>query len=615
MIKHIRQAILESRIIIEEAGCIAWTMRFVRYLKKMTALFFYDKYMFFIKRGSLSKDEMDFLKRDWEDTGGDAYPCFSLILPFTGKNESLFIKVLTSLKRQIYPKWQLLLVAGHGTIPDISRQGVDSRIKTIEAESDAGVNEFYNIGINHADGEYIAFIQMNYVFPQEAFDHVVRAIKKHPVPDIIYTDEDKINILGKRKDPLFLPDYAPAHFLQILHRIHFIVYSKSLVMKTGGIQNIHRSAQLYDFALRACEHARSILHIPRILCHITENTHLDWRQKHRMNGIRMAVVQAALKRRNICADISIDTDSRCQISRRPHNQPLVSIIIPMRDKIYLLKKLLQTFKQFNTYDNYEIVIVDNGSQEEETIRFLDSISSAGEGVSIVYDDGDFNFSRLINIGVKASKGSLLLLLNNDIEFTHPYCLEPMISYAEEEDVGAVGALLFYPDGTIQHAGVGVGIKKGVQHLFAGKKYKTIAARSNRSIYLLDREVSVVTAACMMIRREVYHRIGGLDEEKFKVSFNDVDLCLRLRAEDYRIVMCATSRFIHHESKSRARIGDPVEIANLKKIWRPDLYVDPYINPNYSRDNQHFMLGEAWKISPARKDTLVLQKIMPVGRPG
>jgi GT2 family glycosyltransferase len=191
----------------------------------------------------------------------------------------------------------------------------------------------------------------------------------------------------------------------------------------------------------------------------------------------------------------------------------------------------------------------------------------------------------------------------------------MIGFTGEEDVGAVGALLFYPDGTIQHAGVGVGIRKAFVHLFTGKPYRIFMCRSQRSIYLMDREVSVVTAACMMIRREIYQKIGGLDEEKFKVSFNDVDLCLRLRAAGYRIVMCASSKFIHHESKSRGRYADPDEVSNMNRIWRPDLYVDPYLNPNFSLTNEHMTLGKAWKFSSAGDNKLVPQWNKSVGKHG
>jgi GT2 family glycosyltransferase len=276
--------------------------------------------------------------------------------------------------------------------------------------------------------------------------------------------------------------------------------------------------------------------------------------------------------------------------------PKLSIIIPIRDKVNLLRKLLSSMTQYRTYHNYEILVVDNGSVMPDTLAYLARARREDPLVRVLRIDEPFNFSRLNNIAAWAANGEILVFLNNDTEITHYNWLEPMLVHVMEADVGAVGALLLFPNRTVQHVGVNVTWPRGAVH-----KFRHWPVRPSRNILhhiavTFDTDVSAITAACMMIRREVFLSVGGFDESRFAVNFNDVDICIRLRKSGYRIVVTPRARLLHHESVSRRPAVEQGELDCLLECLDPKEPHDAFWNPNLLNFHDDMVLAKPWRMS-------------------
>jgi O-antigen biosynthesis protein len=418
---------------------------------------------------------------------------------------------------------------------------------------------------------------------------------------LFYSDEDKIDATGQRSNPFFKTDWNPELFLGQNFVNHLGVYRTELLDKIGGFREGFEGSQDYDLALRCVERLepKQVRHIPRILYH--------WRA---VEGSLAAVADAKpyakeaarraiadhLKRMGVAARVEAcpeNIESHRVIYELPEPRPSVSIIIPTRDRAELLERCLASIREVTDYAPTEIVIVDNGSTESAALELLRREERRGD-VRVVQDNGAFNYSRLINRGVSAAWGEVLALLNNDMEANEPGWLREMVSHAMRVGIGAVGARLWYPDGTLQHGGVILGLGGVAGHAFP-RIPRGHPGYFNRA--WLQQDCSAVTGACLVVRRDVFEKAGGLDEVNIGISFNDVDFCLRLRAAGLRNIWTPYANLIHVESASRGYHASSEEEAlfvreatYMQRKWGAELMHDPFYNPNLSLNLPGFALA-------------------------
>jgi GT2 family glycosyltransferase len=411
-------------------------------------------------------------------------------------------------------------------------------------------------------------------------------MQNQPV-DVLYSDEDSIDADGRRGAPFFKPGWSPDLCLSSLYACHLGVYRRALVEAVGGFRSAYTASLAYDLLLRCTEQSSHIVHIPRVLYHVRRGQTFQYsvlsHAPEPISVVHASAKQAlgeALARRGEGAVVE-DGPTLCtfRVRRRLHGTPLVSIIIPTRDHYELLRDCVRSIETRTTYQQYEILIVDNGSQEAQTLAYLASVPH-----QVIRDEASFNFARLNNRAAILARGEHLLFLNNDVEVLSPDWLEALLEHSQREEVGAVGAQLLYTDGTIQHAGVVLGVGGVAGH---AHKYLPVGAAGYFFFPHLIRNYSAVTAACLMTRKAVYEAVGGM-EERLAVTFNDVDLCLRLRARGYLIVYTPYARLYHHEARSRwyQPLRDE-EIEYMREHWGALLTDDPYYNPHLTLRQEDF----------------------------
>ncbi|MCK5878108.1 MAG: glycosyltransferase, partial [Candidatus Marithrix sp.] len=431
-------------------------------------------------------------------------PTISILMPITGDGSCI-----NSILEQIYPNWELLIIQPDEcsiTLP------ADERIKQI-TESNA---------LNLAIGDFIAILDSEAELPAYALYKIVEILNEHPTVNLLYSDEDKLNSAGKRYDPYFKSDWNPDLFYSQNFINNLAVYRKSIIV--DKFDNIVPGN--YDFTLRFIERIEdsTIIHIPQILYH---------EKKARKTTNNSQILQAHFKRLQqfkIKVKETVAGHTRV-IYPLPEELPLVSLIIPTRDRVKLLRGTVTGILQQTDYKNIEIIIMDNGSEELETLEYLTQIQQ-DEKVTVIQHNAPFNYSQLNNIGISYAKGNIIGLINNDLEVINSDWLTEMVSHALRPEIGAVGAKLYYANDTIQHAGVIVGLSG-----MAGHNFKFLAKEAPGYHWrpFLIQNYSVVTAACLVMRKEIFEAVGGLNEKHLKTAFNDVDLCLKIRERGYRIV--------------------------------------------------------------------------------
>jgi GT2 family glycosyltransferase len=444
-----------------------------------------------------------------------------------------------------------------------------------------------------ASGDYLAFLGEADQLPCQALFYIAQAIADHPEVAMIYSDEDKINQRGIRYDPWFKCEFNYELLLSQNAIGHLTVYRRDLIKDLEGFRVGFEGAQDYDLALRALERidATKVIHIPRILYHQRTRTR---QTAAATEAARRAVTEHLV--RTYRGGVVEPVPEAPQYNRvrypLPPALPLVSIIIPTRDRADLLGMCLDSLLAKTTYTLYEIIIVDNGSVEASTQALFARLPK--DRIFVIHDDAPFNYSRLNNLAVAQAKGDVIFLMNNDIEILTPDWLEEMLSFACQPDIGCVGARLWFPDGRLQHAGVitGLGGVAGHPNKYFPRGYVGYFGRA-----LLAQSMSAVTAACLMIRRQVWDQVQGLDEN-LAVAFNDVDFCLRVRAAGYRNVWTPFAEMTHYESASRGNETTPKkqerylkEIEQIKSRWGHLLINDPAYNPNLTLAHDDFSL--AW----------------------
>ena len=518
-------------------------------------------------------------------------PLVSIITPVFDTCVPWLEEAVGSVLAQAYEKWELLLINDASTDPEtlaaLSRIfDSDPRIHLIQRETRGGISVASNSGIAQALGEWLAIFDHDDILEPDALFHVVKVLQERPDADLIYSDEDKLTEDGFDV-PLLKPDWSPDFFLSYNYICHFTAIRRAVVEKAGGFRSEYDGAQDYDLFLRVTEHTNRIHHIPRVLYHwrrsdssLADNV----RRKPRALEAGRRAIEEHLGRRGENSHVVVDWNTHAYwVKRQIPEGKKISIIIPTRDRLDLLSRCIESLTTKTSYQNYEILIVDNESLSNQAQLFF-----AETKHRVLHFSGPFNFSALNNFAVSQTQSPWLLFLNNDIEVIHSDWLDLMVEHIQRPEVGAVGPRLLHPNDTVQHAGVVLGVGRIAAHAFRGFPAEDLGVCRQLQVI---RNYSCVTGACLLTRRDVFTEVGGFDEERLPVTFSDVDLCLKMRRAGYLIVYTPFAKLYHHESASRRRTTvEALESDVIRERWPDLLKCDPYYNPNLSRKRADFSLG-------------------------
>jgi tetratricopeptide (TPR) repeat protein len=531
-------------------------------------------------------------------------PIISLIVPVYNTPENFFREMIESVLIQTYPHWELCLADDNSSqhhVKNILKEyaAKDNRIKLVFRSENGHISAASNSSIELATGEYIALLDHDDLLTPEALFEVVSLLNKHPEADMIYSDEDKIDEQGLRVQPYFKPDWCPDKFLSNMYTCHLGVYRKSIIDQIGGFRLGYEGSQDYDLVLRLTEQTDNIFHIPKILYHWRihpQSTSGNVASKNYAFDVGAKAIEEAIIRRGEKGKVIPHRIYKGIYTVRYEikDYKLVSIIIPSRNYGDVLNQCLVSIFEKTTYPNYEVIVIDNGTDEPETLEIFAYWKKAQPEKFKCYPlDIPFNYSKLNNFGVSKAQGDYLLFLNNDTEVITPDWIEAMVEQAQRSSIGVVGVKLLYADDTIQHAGVVMGIG-GV----AGHSHKNYPSESPGYFGQLTMvtNYSAVTAACLMCRREVCEQVKGFDE-KLQVAFNDVDFCLKVKSEGYNNVYLPHVVLYHHESKSRGYETSPEkqarflqECETVKPRWSKIIAHDPCYNPNLTKNREDYTLN-------------------------
>jgi GT2 family glycosyltransferase len=530
-----------------------------------------------------------------------ARPFFSVVMIVGEATESWLQGAVKSVQTQLYPHWELCLAADAVPKPQLAAflkelTKTDSRIRVLSHEQTGSASEATNAALAQARGDYVAFLSPEDELTRHALYMVAEELASYPEADVVYSDEDGIDGQGQRRLGHFKPDWNPELLWSTDYVGNLSVLRTSLVRELGGMRPGLDDARHHDLLLRAS--ARSsrggVRHIPHVLYHRRAGQESP-ASRPEASAATCRAVSEFLGGASISAKVSAGPVAQsCRVTLAlPQQKPAVSLVIPTRDRVELLRRCVTSIRALTDYDPYEIVVVDNQSRDPDALRYLDEIQATGVARVLRYNR-PFNYSAINNWAITQTSGEFVGLLNNDLEVIGGDWLSEMVGHAGRPGIGAVGAKLLYPDNTIQHAGVIGGIRGVAGHIFTGAP-SDAPGHGNRALLL--QELSIVTAACLVIRRETYQKVGGLDE-KIEVAFNDVDLCLKLRAAGFRNIWTPFALLYHLESATRGSDSRPEarprflrEMDLMKGRWGASLTQDPFYNPNLSLDSSQMEL--AW----------------------
>lgn len=531
-------------------------------------------------------------------------PLCSIVVPLYRSKEHFLKELMRSVQNQTYENWEVCFADGSGRGYELQKlveayAGGDSRFKYRLLDENRGIAGNTNEALQMAEGEFIVLMDHDDLLSAEALYQCVKVINEQPDTEIIYSDEDKVDMSGRNFfEPHFKPDFNIDLLCSMNYICHLFVFRRDILEKTGGFDSRYDGAQDHDFILRCVEAAQHIVHIPKVLyhwrCH-RQSTSANPESKSYAFENGCSAVQAHYNRLGIPAEVEQGPFYGMYRTRyRWEEEPLLSIIIPNKDHVEDLRKCLSSIEERSEYRNYEIVIVENNSIMPETFAYYEELKKR-DNIQIVFYEGGFNFSRINNCGAAYARGEYFLLLNNDTELIEPGSIKEMLDVCMRKDVGAVGARLFFPDDTIQHAGVIIGFGGMAGHAFIGQDREDNGYFSR---ILCVQDLSAVTGACLMVRKSVFEKVGGL-EEQFRVAFNDIDFCLKVRNAGYLVVYQPYAQFYHFESKSRGQEDSADKVARFQeetalfvKRWEDILIKgDPYYNPNLTLDKADFSLKQ------------------------
>ncbi|HCD43640.1 MAG TPA: glycosyl transferase family 2 [Lachnoclostridium sp.] len=542
-------------------------------------------------------------------TAFDYRPKMSVVIPAYKTPERYLAAMLDSLLAQTYGNWEVCIAdgspKGEGVERVLKRYAIkDERIRYVILGENKGIAGNTNAAIEMATGDFIVLADHDDTLAPDALFECVKAINDHPEVDVVYTDEDKLDIDGGELfEPHFKPDFNPDLLTSVNYICHLFVVNHELLMEVGGFREEYDGAQDYDFIFRCTEKARKIYHIPKALyhwrCH-QNSTSSNPESKLYAFEAGARAIKAHYDRVGIevqSVEKGIDYGIY-HTTFKITGAPLVSVIIPNKDHSADLDLCIRSIMDKSTYQNLEFIVVENNSAATETFEYYDRIQKEFDFVHVVTWEREFNYSAINNFGVAHAKGEYLLFLNNDTEMISPESIHEMLGFCQREDVGIVGVRLLYSDDTIQHAGVVVGFGGIAGHNFIGL-HKAESSYFNQA--MCARNYSAVTAACMMAKRSLFEEAGGFSED-LAVAFNDIDFCMKIRSLNKLVVYAPYALFYHYESKSRGLEDTPEKVARfnqeIKKFsqkW-PDILKDgdPYYNPNLTLRKSNFALRDLRK---------------------
>ncbi len=532
-------------------------------------------------------------------------PLFSIVVPVYNPSVNYLKAAIDSVREQLYPNWELCIADDNSPNPEIQKvlaeyAATDSRVKVTFRKTNGHISANTNSALELATGDFIVFMDHDDLLTPNCLFEFVRHINQYPLDEIIYSDEDKIDDKGKYSSPHFKPNWAPDNLLSRNYIGHLTIMKKTLVDKIGGFRLGYEGSQDYDLLLRATELTTHIGHIPKVLYH--------WRihelsvaapsgdAKPYAYVAALKALNDALVRRNTpgVAEYIPDTPGGYRIRYNITKPGKVSIIIPTKNHAELLDKALTSIIKLTEYKDYEIILLNNNSDAPDFFELVDRYTKTHSDIFKCYDASfEFNFSKLMNFGRSKATGEYLLMLNNDVEVIHGDWVTQMMSFAQRDYTGAVGVKLLFPDDTIQHAGVVLGLGGAAAHVFAN------VHRSERGYFNYIKSLnnySSVTGACIMVRTALFDEVGGFDES-LRVEYNDIDFCLKLITKGYFNVYVPDVELYHYESASR---GQPylnkknweqheIDYNIFRGKWLNYINNDPFYNPNLSVNTNDFQL--------------------------
>jgi GT2 family glycosyltransferase len=514
-------------------------------------------------------------------------PLLSCLTYFASFDALAIDRVARGIGEQIYPNWQLVIACSselRSAICDaLKSRGANLRsVHFITIAADAAST--WNALVAAATGDFVLQIPPGSLLPANALLELALLLDRNREVEFVYSDADRIDVQGRRSDPQFKPAWSPDYLVGTDYIGHLAVFRRQTVQRVGGWRPGLGSASDHDLKLRVTEQVqpRMIIHLAKILIHLPKSD-------ERSSSDDYALLEDLIARRQ---DHAVVTKTSAGTRRlqylTPEPQPLASLIIPTRDRADFLQVCIRSILERTLYRRYEILIIDNDSREAATTRLFERLRKE-PAIRILHCSGEFNFSGLNNLATREAKGSFLAFVNNDIEVIDGGWLDEMISLAARPDTGCVGAKLLYPDGRIQHAGIAIGIGGLAGHL---QRFSAGDAPGYMNQLHFTRNVSAVTAACLVVRKEVFAEVAGFDENELKVAYNDVDLCLKVREAGYLNVWTPYAELIHHESASRGFDYSPTNIrrfvreANvIRRRWGNKFYNDPYYSPHLTYDRE------------------------------
>jgi O-antigen biosynthesis protein len=554
-------------------------------------------------------------------------PIISVVMPVWNPQEVYLRRAIDSVRAQLYPHWELCIADDCSESPAVravleAYRAVDARIKVSFRGSRGHISASSNSALEEATGEFVTFLDHDDELAEQALFAVAEALDEYPETDFIFTDEDKIDSNGRPSDPAFKPGWCPEMLFSQNYVCHLAVYRTARVRELGGLRVGFEGSQDHDLVLRYTQGLPPdrIRHLPAVLYHwrtTADSTASGVGVKPYATDAAVRAVQERMERSGLHARVT--PGSRPGTYRvkyaLPSPPPLVSIIIPTRDRYTLLRRCLESVRARTSYSATEVLVVDNGTREARALEYLTDLEGQGL-IRLMRYPGPFNYSAMNNLAVQQANGSILCFLNNDVEAIGPDWLTEMVTLAVEPNVGAVGAKLYYPHDAIQHAGIAADILGVAEHEFRHSPRESDGYLMRLRIV---REVAAVTAACMVLRRDRFLEVGGFNESELRVAFNDVDLCFRLLSAGYRNLWTPYAELFHVESVSRGSDEEPgnrtraaTESEYMQRRWKVLLKAPPYSNPNVTLDMPTPVL--AWP--PRRPQSwFALDGASEDGRPG
>ena len=523
----------------------------------------------------------------------------SVITALYNTDKKFLAQYIDSFLNQSYRFAQLVLADAsdnrHGYVGEYVKSLNSDKIKYVKLEKNSGISDNTNRRANLADGDYICLADHDDILSADALYQMARAVFEKKA-DFVYSDEALFDT--DYKNPIvghFKPDYSYYYLTNVNYRCHLVCMKKSIFTELGGLKKEYDGAQDHDLFLKVSEIPNvKILHIPKVLYYWrvhSGSTSGGVGAKPYVTQNAIAAIDAHLERTGVKGKAREGMfPSTYKIDYEIENPPLVSIIIPNKDQVKVLKQCIDSIYEKTLYKNFEILVVENNSTENETFEYYNEIENTHDNLRVLYYKGGFNFSKINNFAVSQARGDMYLMLNNDIEIITPEWLGEMVSLAIQKNVGIVGAMLYYPDNRIQHAGVITGLGG-----YAGHSHKYHQRGKSGYMFRLScvQNLSCVTAACLLVTKQAFEAVGGMDEE-FAVAFNDVDFCLRVRNYGYQVLFTPYAQCYHHESVSRGAdtSGEKKERfererQRLKNRFGDSLLHDPFYNPNLTLDMEDF----------------------------